>query len=71
MANAQLGDRDVFGVKVGPAGAVILVFLVRRGRVVERVELVTESEAAAQVDDEAGVLQAALPAVLRDAPGTA
>ena len=61
MANAQLGDRDVFGLKVGPAGAVILVFLVRRGRVVERVELVTESEAAAQVDDEAGVLQAALP----------
>ena len=43
MANAQLGDRDVFGVKVVRAGAVVLVFLVRRGRVVERVELVTES----------------------------
>ena len=61
MANAQLGDRDVFGVKVGPAGAVILVFLVRRGRVVERVELVTESGAAAVGDADAGVLQAALP----------
>jgi len=37
------------------------VFLVRRGRVVERVELVTESGAAAVGDAEAGVLQAALP----------
>src|SRR4029078_6121991 len=58
MANAQLGDGDVFGVKVGPTGAVILVFLVRRGRVVERVELVTESGAAAVGDAEAGVLPA-------------
>src|ERR671935_805272 len=31
MAGAELGDRDVFGMKVGPAGAVILVFLVRGG----------------------------------------
>src|ERR687898_275051 len=44
MARAELGDRDVFGLKVGPAGAVLLVFLVRRGRVIERIELVTESE---------------------------
>jgi excinuclease ABC subunit C len=60
MADAALGDRDVFGVKVGPAGAVIQVFLVRRGRVVERIELVTEatSEAAEREED---VLVAALP----------
>ncbi len=60
MARAELGDQDVFGLKVGPAGAVILVFLVRRGRVIERIELVTESEAGAATS-EAEVLQAAIP----------
>ncbi|MGE5242644.1 MAG: excinuclease ABC subunit UvrC [Betaproteobacteria bacterium] len=39
MATAELGHRDVFGVKLGPAGVVVQVFEVRRGRVVERVEL--------------------------------
>jgi excinuclease ABC subunit C len=58
MANTELGDRDVFGVKVGPAGAVLLVFLVRRGRVVERVELATEHDTSAS---DADVLAAALP----------
>ena len=43
MASAELGDRDAFGVKLGPAGAVVQIFQVRAGRVVERVELVTES----------------------------
>jgi excinuclease ABC subunit C len=61
MANTALGDRDVFGVKLGPAGAVIQVFLVRRGRVVERIELVTDSARATEVIGEAEVLQAALP----------
>ena len=42
MATAELGHRDVFGVKVGPAGAIVQVFQVRSGRVVERVELNTE-----------------------------
>src|SRR3954470_6125526 len=42
MANAELGDRDVFGAKRGPAGVVIQVFQVRSGRVVERIELGTE-----------------------------
>src|ERR671913_181325 len=60
MARAELGDRDVFGLKVAPAGAVLLVFLVRRGRVIERIELVTESEAGAATS-EAEVLQAAIP----------
>jgi excinuclease ABC subunit C len=60
MARAELGDRDVFGLKAGPAGAVLLVFLVRRGRVIERIELVTESEAGAATS-EAEVLQAAIP----------
>jgi excinuclease ABC subunit C len=39
MATTELGHRDVFGVKLGPAGAVVQVFQVRRGRVVERTEL--------------------------------
>ena len=43
MATAELGHRDVFGMKLGPAGAVVQVFQVRSGRVVERVELGTET----------------------------
>jgi excinuclease ABC subunit C len=46
MATAGLGDRDAFGVKLGPAGAVVQVFQVRGGKVVERVELVTDGSAA-------------------------
>src|SRR5262249_22849532 len=42
MATAELGHRDVFGVKLGPAGVVIQVFQVRGGRVVERVQLGTD-----------------------------
>ena len=58
MATAELGDRDAFGIKLGPAGAVVQVFQVRGGKVVERVELVTEG--ASTAGDEAEVLQAAL-----------
>jgi len=42
MATAKLGDRDAFGVKSGPLGAVIQVFQMRGGRVLERIELVTD-----------------------------
>src|SRR5581483_10038300 len=42
MATAELGHRDVFGIKLGPAGVVIQAFQVRRGRVVERIELGTD-----------------------------
>jgi excinuclease ABC subunit C len=45
MAGTEFGDRDAFGVKLGPAGAVVQVFQMRGGKVVERVELVTESPA--------------------------
>jgi excinuclease ABC subunit C len=37
-----MGDRDAFGVKIGPAGAIVQVFQMRRGRVVDRVELVSD-----------------------------
>src|ERR1051325_7398544 len=40
VATAQLGDRDVFGLKVGPSGSVIQVFAMRGGRIVERLERV-------------------------------
>jgi excinuclease ABC subunit C len=42
METPALGDRDAFGIKVGSAGAVIQVFQMRRGRVVERVELLAD-----------------------------
>src|SRR6187551_1576329 len=47
LATAQLGDRDVFGLKVGPSGGTIHVFGMRGGRVVERVELSTDPGALA------------------------
>jgi excinuclease ABC subunit C len=56
MVSVELGDRDAFGVKLGPAGAVVEIFQVRGGRVVERIELVTESAVGAEGE----VLQAAL-----------
>jgi excinuclease ABC subunit C len=70
MAGTELGDRDAFGLKVGPAGAVVQVFQVRGGKVVERSELVTDAaslspasagdETPAGVGGEEEVLQAAL-----------
>ena len=45
MASVELGDRDVFGVKVGASGAVVQVFIVRGGRVIERVEFIWATEA--------------------------
>src|SRR5215216_3975762 len=58
LATAQLGDRDVFGLKVGPSGSTIYVFAMRGGRVVERTELATDPGALA--NGEADVLHAAL-----------
>jgi excinuclease ABC subunit C len=58
MATAELGHRDVFGVKFGPAGVAIQVFQVRSGRVVERVELGTEDAIVGTRDGE--VLSAAI-----------
>ena len=59
MATVRLGDRDVFGLHVGPAGAVVHVFLMRGGRVIERVELAT-GPGHAPGGGEAEVLQASL-----------
>src|SRR6188472_2895780 len=68
MATAELGHRDVFGLKLGPAGVAIQVFQVRSGRVVERVELGTEDAIAGS--NEGDVLAAAIQQFyeLRTAP---
>src|SRR5213076_2152588 len=58
MALAELGHRDVFGIKIGPAGVAIQVFQVRNGRVVERVDLGTDDAVLGSRDGE--VLEAAL-----------
>jgi len=58
MATAELGHRDVFGLKLGPAGVVIQVFEVRRGRVVERIELGTDGAIVGITDAE--ILAAAI-----------
>jgi excinuclease ABC subunit C len=67
MASPETGDRDAFALKLGPAGAVVQVFQMRRGKVVERVELVTEAAGllppgggCREIQHEREVLQAAL-----------
>jgi excinuclease ABC subunit C len=68
MATAEFGHRDVFGLRLGAAGAVVFVFQVRNGRVVERIELDTEAVVAG--GGESAVLSAALQQFyeLRGAP---
>jgi excinuclease ABC subunit C len=48
METPALGDRDVFGLSSGPAGAVVAIFQMRHGRVVDRTELRTEGDGAGQ-----------------------
>jgi excinuclease ABC subunit C len=68
MVSVELGDRDAFGLKLGPAGAVVQIFQVRGGKVVERIELVTDANALGATNPEGRradatdveVLQAAL-----------
>ena len=60
MAAPDLSSRDVFGIKLGAAGAVVQVFQVRGGRVVDRVELVTEA-GESPLTGEADLVAAALP----------
>jgi excinuclease ABC subunit C len=64
VATPGFGNRDVFGLKVGPSGSVIQIFAMRSGRVVERVELVADPGGVANTD--ADVLQAALQQFYED-----
>ena len=59
MAGPRLGERDAFGFNVGPSGAVVQVFQVRGGRVVERIELVTD-EVGGTDDRDVELVRAAL-----------
>ncbi|MEO7273854.1 MAG: excinuclease ABC subunit UvrC [Vicinamibacterales bacterium] len=77
MAGVELGDRDAFGVKLGPAGAVVQIFEVRGGRVIERIELASElgetldagpGVPAKRDNGECDVLQAALQQFYADRP---
>ena len=52
VSTTDLGDRDVFGLKVGPSGAAIQVFAKRGGRVVERVDLATDPGSVAAGENE-------------------
>lgn len=58
MASAELGDRDVVGVQTGASGAVVHIFIVRGGRVIERVEFVWD--AAESGESDADVVEAAI-----------
>jgi excinuclease ABC subunit C len=62
MATAELGHRDVVGLKRGPAGVVLQVFQVRSGRVVERIDLGTAVDAQEAIagSSDAEVLEAGL-----------
>jgi len=65
ITTTRLGDRDAFGVKTGVSGSIIQVFQMRGGRVIERVELVAESEGG-QAESEQEVLEAAIPQFYSD-----
>ena len=57
MASPAMGDRDAFGLRIGPAGAVVQVFQMRGGKVVERIELVTDApHPAAETPSSAGAI---------------
>src|SRR5947209_348666 len=58
MATTEFGQRDVFGLKLGPAGVVLQGFQVRNGRVVERLELGRDGSIVGSTEGE--VLEAAV-----------
>ncbi len=66
MATVELGDRDVFGMKTGPAGAAVQVFQVRHGRVIERTDLSADADGTAAAPQDADVLQAVLQQFYED-----
>jgi excinuclease ABC subunit C len=68
IASARLGDRDAFGLHMGPAGAVVHVFLMREGRVLERVELAANEGISGSA---AEILQASVEQFYEDRPAPA
>ncbi len=63
MESVAQGDLDAFGASVGAAGAVVQIFQMRRGRVIDRVELTTDWSDARAVAPGGLALEAPAPAV--------
>lgn len=70
METPAMGDRDAFGVKSGAAGAVVDVFQIRRGRIADRIELVTERDQQwlEGIPDESAVLALGIEQFYADRP---
>jgi excinuclease ABC subunit C len=65
LATVRLGDRDAFGLHMGPAGAVVHVFVMRGGKVLERAELAGNEGISGTA---AEVLQASVEQFYEDRP---
>jgi excinuclease ABC subunit C len=65
LATVRLGDRDAFGLHMGPAGAVVHVFVMRSGKVLERVELAANEGISGTA---AEILQASVEQFYEDRP---
>ncbi len=68
IATVRLGDRDAFGLHMGPAGAVVHVFVMRDGKVLERVELAANEGISGTA---AEILQASVEQFYEDRPAPA
>jgi excinuclease ABC subunit C len=68
IATVRLGDRDAFGLHMGPAGAVVHVFVMRGGKVLERVELAATEGISGTA---AEILQASVEQFYGDRPAPA
>jgi len=68
IATVRMGDRDAFGLHMGPAGSVVHVFVMREGRVVERVELAASEGISGSA---AEILQASVEQFYEDRPAPA
>jgi excinuclease ABC subunit C len=65
IATVRMGDRDAFGLHMGPAGGVVHVFVMRAGRVLERVELAANEGISGSA---AEILQASVEQFYEDRP---
>jgi excinuclease ABC subunit C len=68
IATVRMGDRDAFGLHMGPAGAVVHVFVMRAGKVLERVELAANEGISGSA---AEILQASVEQFYEDRPAPA
>ena len=68
IATVRMGDRDAFGLHMGPAGAVVHVFVMRGGKVLERVELAANEGISGSA---AEILQASVEQFYEDRPAPA